>query len=103
MEDLRRFAEARDSGVGMEMPRYKCHKVVHALKIAKILDPTLPGNESDGSRVIVPVEPGYAPFSVDRDYVRKHEPQVGGYFVAYDDGYTSFSPAQAFEDGYTRV
>jgi hypothetical protein len=104
MEDLRRFVEAKDGGsAATEMPRYKCHKVVHALKIAKVLDPTLPGNESDGSRVIVPDEAGYAPFAVERDYVRKHNPQPGGYFVVYEDGYKSFSPAQAFESGYTRI
>jgi len=33
----------------------------------------------------------------------KHKPEVGGYYVVYADGYKSFSPAQAFEEGYTRV
>jgi hypothetical protein len=28
---------------------------------------------------------------------------VGGYFVVYDDGYTSYSPAAAFESGYSRI
>lgn len=28
---------------------------------------------------------------------------VGGYYVRYADGYESWSPAQAFEEGYTRV
>ena len=36
-------------------------------------------------------------------YVEKHAPRVGGYFVRYDDGYESFSPAAAFEGGYTSV
>ena len=26
---------------------------------------------------------------------------VGGYYVVYEDGYKSFSPAGAFESGYT--
>jgi hypothetical protein len=26
---------------------------------------------------------------------------VGGYYVVYEDGYTSWSPAEAFEGGYT--
>jgi hypothetical protein len=30
-------------------------------------------------------------------------PQPGGYFVVYKDGYKSFSPAKAFEEGYTRI
>lgn len=103
IESLKRFVEARDSGVAVELPRYKCHKEVWALKIANVIDPTLPGNESDGSRVLVPVEQGYAPFRVDHDYVRKHKPEAGGYYVQYQDGYKSFSPARAFEEGYSRV
>ena len=86
-----------------EMPRYECHKVVHALKIARVDNPTEPGNKDDGSRVIVPTDAGYAPFVVSSAYVQKHTPQPGGYYVVYKDGYTSFSPATAFEDGYTRV
>jgi hypothetical protein len=86
-----------------EMPKYKCHKEVHALKIAEIRDTTVPGNESDGSRLIVPADEGFAPFRVHRDYMFKHKPQVGGYYVVYADGYISFSPAEAFEDGYTRI
>jgi hypothetical protein len=33
----------------------------------------------------------------------KHSPEAGGYYVQYKDGYTSFSPAEAFEEGYTRL
>ena len=29
--------------------------------------------------------------------------KVGGYYVVYEDGYKSFSPAEAFESGYKRV
>lgn len=28
---------------------------------------------------------------------------IGGYYVLYADGYESWSPAKAFEDGYTRI
>lgn len=28
---------------------------------------------------------------------------VGGYYVLYEDGFESWSPAKPFEDGYTRV
>ena len=58
--------------------------------------------ETDGSAMITPEEEGYAPFKVDFEYMRKHKPQVGGYFVQYEDGYKSFSPAEPFESGYTR-
>ena len=35
------------------------------------------------------------------NYMHKHKPEVGGYYVVYEDGYKSFSPAGAFESGYT--
>ncbi len=35
------------------------------------------------------------------EYVNKHRPQPGGYYVQYADGYLSYSPAQAFEGSYT--
>ena len=85
-----------------EMPRYKCHKIVHALKIQRVIDPSLLNDETDGSRILVPEEP-FAPLRVGMEYVRKHNPQAGGYFIRYEDGYESFSPAKAFEDGYTRL
>lgn len=91
------------SGTSREMPRYQCHKKVWALKIAGINDPTQPGSESDGSRIITPEESGYEPFRVDYSFVHKHKPEVGGYFVVYDDGYKSFSPAKAFEEGYSKI
>ncbi len=57
--------------------------------------------------MITPAEPGYSPFKVDREYVKKrlpvNGPIVGGYWVKYADGYQSFSPQDAFEEGYTRI
>lgn len=83
--------------VTREMPRYKCHKEVWALKIKSI--------EASQHRAyfIVPDEPGYGPFEVSVEYINKHKPEVGGYYVRYKDGYESYSPAQAFEEGYTRL
>jgi len=94
-----------ESGTSCEMPRYKCHKQVWALKIADIKrhNADNPTAETDGSAIITPADDGYAPFRVDREYIRKHNPQVGGYYVVYSDGYKSYSPAKAFEEGYTRV
>jgi hypothetical protein len=76
-----------------EMPRYVSHKEVWALRIAEINVETL---------TITPEDAGYAPFVVGREYVEKHRPHAGGYYVVYSDGYKSFSPAKAFEEGYTR-
>ena len=35
------------------------------------------------------------------EWVFKYAPHVGGYFVRYKDGYESYSPAAAFEEGYS--
>src|ERR1700722_5779553 len=92
------------------MPLYRCHKDVWALKIAEIhreeFPPTTAEHQMGGAivtpgAIIVPAEAGYAAFRVDGEYLRKHNPQVGGYFVVYKDGYQSFSPAAAFEEGYS--
>lgn len=91
----------------MEMPKYKCHKEVWALKIGKIVkDSDLAketNRETDGTIVVTPEEDGYAPFKLSHEFVRKHNPKVGGYFVQYKDGYMSFSPADAFEEGYSKI
>lgn len=77
-----------------ELPRYKCLKTVWALKIKFI-------NPQNNSMIVE--EEGYAPIQVDKAYFAKHQPHVGGYFVVYKDGYQSFSPADAFEEGYAKI
>lgn len=78
-----------NDGSSMEMPRYTCYKKVHALKIKEIHDATLVFEKEE-----------YAPIEVSNEYMTKHAPIVGGYYVVYKGGYTSFSPAEAFEGGY---
>lgn len=78
-----------------ELPRYKSHKEVWALKIKDIVFQAADGH------IIVLEDEGFAPFVVTDEYVHKHDPQAGGYYVQYKDGYKSYSPAEAFEDGYT--
>ena len=75
-----------------ELPRYRCHKEVWALKLVQVQ-----------GQVLTPVDADYPPFEVPQAYLDKHQPVPGGYFVQYRDGYISFSPAQAFEEGYTRL
>lgn len=89
-----------------EMPRYSCHKEVWALKIAQLTHTSTgelieDGDEFVGNVTITPVEEGYAPFEVDAAYMTKHQPRSGGYYVVYKDGYKSYSPAKAFEEGYS--
>jgi hypothetical protein len=102
-----------DGCVQTPMPLYKCHKEVWALKIKEIRfdweDAKEENRETDGSAIIVPDGNRFAPFKVDHQYVSKHLANLfkstieGGYYVVYKDGYKSFSPAAAFEEGYTLV
>lgn len=103
------------SDAAIAMPKYRCHKEVWALKIRSIerklptvaeLEAILNGPESTGDAVggvIMPEDEGYGPFDVSQSYMTRHDPHVGGYYVVYGDGYKSFSPAGAFEEGYTRI
>jgi hypothetical protein len=85
-------------GAQREMPRYQCHKQVWALKIKRIeLAP------AGAMPSIIPDDDGYGPIHVSSEWIDKHKPVVGGYYVVYDDSYVSFSPAEAFESGYTRI
>ena len=79
------------------MPRYRSHKMVSALKIAEIQF------HLDGAATFTPEEPGYGAVALSSAFVAKHDPKVGGYYVVYEDGYKSWSPAAAFEEGYTRI
>ena len=87
-----------EPSVQIEMPKYQSHKKVWALKIKEL------GFAPEGhGAIIIPENKRYAEFLVNNDYCNKHKPEAGGYYVVYEDGYKSFSPAQAFESGYTEI
>lgn len=87
-----------EDSVKPSLPKYKCHKEVSALKIKEVII-----NAFDGSATIIPSDKGYGSFRVDEDYMRKHRPKAGGYYIVYNDGYKSYSPSKAFEEGYTLI
>jgi hypothetical protein len=97
----------------IEMPKYKCHKEVWALKISKIEDTLdFPADSYDASQLKQVAAKGltlhfensrYSPREVSLQYALKHSPRVGGYYVQYKDGYESFSPASEFEEGYNLI
>lgn len=87
-----------------ELPLYQCHKKVRASKILSI-EPVgengrylikLDVNQSEVGKKIYEA-------NVNQDWFNKHNPEVGGYFVRYEDGYLSYSPKEAFESGYTAI
>lgn len=82
------------------MPRYVCHKTVHALKINQI-EPQL---RSDLLVHLLPEDNRYPYIVVTDEWCRSHKVErPSGYYVQYEDGYTSWSPVEAFEKGYTPI
>lgn len=88
-----------DSGAAAEMPKYKCHKEVWALKIAAI------EIHEDKSATIAPEDKPFAPFTTEAGWATafKGSEEDKGYYVVYKDGYKSWSPTKVFEEGYTRI
>lgn len=87
------------SETAMEMPRYKSHKEVWALKIDAL------EVHEDKSATIAPADEGYAPFTTKPGWAVKFEGNEDdrGYYVVYEGGYASWSPTEAFEGGYTSI
>lgn len=83
-----------------EMPRYQCHKKVWALKLSSVEI-----NNDTGEARLEPMDAGYAPFDASTGWSERYHGSDDdlGYYVVYDDGYASWSPTKAFEDGYTLV
>lgn len=115
----------------IDLPQYQCHKKVRAVKIAAIVVELMPKfsgatcrgcfqlgtacnncerctwEKTHGSKlgVVLKYVDGFATkdILVSIDYFKKHSPKSGGYYVLYEDGYESFSPADAFEKGYEKL
>lgn len=108
----------------MNFPSYKCHKEVQAFKIFSItaqalgtaagdVVPPVMVNipHGDGFQSVYPSaqkteyvltdETGEYSVVVDEDFMVKHDVYTEGYFVRYGNGHQSFSPKEAFEEGYT--
>lgn len=90
-----------------KLQQYKCHKVVWAAKIEHIETPAPDFKPSENNaQAFYPALlslSGMATRNVSESWMAKHRPEVGGYFVEYEDGYSSFSPAATFESGYTAI
>lgn len=82
-----------------QMPRYRSHKEVRALKIEAIY---VEVNDATGGPGALKCAGWDELIPVSAEYMEKHDPSPGGYVVFYEDGYQSWSPAEAFESGYTR-
>jgi hypothetical protein len=78
-----------------ELANWKCHKIVKAGKVLVL--PSFNG-------VVTVEDVNGAPCKVGMplNAFARGGPELGDYIVIYDDGYKSWSPAKAFEDGYAR-
>lgn len=81
------------------MPLYECHKKAWALKIREVI------SDLDGQGITLSFEnPHFLPRSFHNlELEHKPVPMAGMYFVQYENGYFSFSPAKVFEEGYKLV
>ena len=97
-EDIKKALANQNAGQ-TPMPRYESHKRVWALKIEKV------HADEHGQGVALVFENksfGLRAFTADQ-LKNRPEPKAGMYMVQYEDGYISFSPGKAFEEGYTLV
>ena len=79
----------------MSLAKFQSHKVVSAGKINEIYSDSHIGVEqSDGSNFTT---------EIPANFFARGTANPGDYYVVYDDGYASWSPAKAFEDGYKRI
>lgn len=83
------------------LPQYQSHKRVWAAPIAEPAMLTITGKGQPQVTVLVGDE--RKPIDVPGDIFARGEPSPGDYLVVYPDGYKSWSPKGAFEEGYIRV
>jgi len=79
------------------IPEYRSHKIVRAAKIVETGPPDIivTVEKQDGSNARIEVPVGWA--------AKRGKGDDMGYLVEYDDGYMSWSPSKAFEEGYALV
>lgn len=86
----------------LRLAKFQSHKIVMAGKIKSFSEPgkiekdkwVMQIERFDGSHVEV---------KVDKEFFARGHAVQNDYFVVYEDGYQSWSPREAFENGYTRV
>lgn len=90
----------------MALPQWKSHKIVWGDKIRGVTSATsaAPDDKAFSGEIWVLHCGARVPVSKDLlSRVPTGQFTAGGYYVRYQDGYESWSPAKAFEEGYTRT
>jgi len=84
------------------LPKYVSHKEVEAGKIVGVR--AYAGQTRDiVAEVVVSVDGVEYVIEVPVDFNARGTPKIGDWLIRYKDGYLSWSPAEAFETGYTRM
>lgn len=95
----------------MPLPKWQSHKVVSAAPVISVMElPPAPGSEQSDVRslpqyavVFDDLAGGQGEITIAGAVFSRGIAAPGDYLVVYDDGYTSWSPKAAFEEGYTRI
>lgn len=78
-------------------PKYQCHKEVSAAKITGV------EHGADGS-LKLHLAGGFDNVVFSHEEMKRlQKPETGWWLIVYADGYRSFSPGKAFEQGYTPI
>lgn len=77
-------------------PRYQCHKIVRAAKILTL-------SKDNKTNLWCAELEGLPDCELSDAFIQKHHPAIRGWLVEYEDGYRSYSPAKAFEEGYKLI
>ena len=92
-------------GNATPLPQWQSHKKVRGDKIVEVRDVGLGNRESgtdSGQRWVLACG---AIITVSLDLMARPAGQdpLGGYYALYEDGFESWSPEQAWINGYTRI
>lgn len=85
-----------------KLPQYQSHKVVRAARIRS----TKMVGEMAWRLMLSELHESPVRVQVNQEWIVRRcngRAPEEGYFVVYEDGYTSWSPAAAFEEGYSLV
>jgi hypothetical protein len=82
-----------------KLPLYQCHKKVRAAKVIKEISDFERMNSQE-TEVIWELDNGQMVMVTSDLKFRGGPNPVGGYYVFYEDGFQSWSPAKVFEAGY---
>lgn len=84
------------------LPAYICHKKVRAARILEVVldnvDPPLMGT----LLLEIPGQPIYQ-HRIAAGWIERHQAEIGGYFLQYEDGYTTYCHGNSFESAYSQL